>query len=299
MPTTYTWTGSVSSAFGTAGNWSPSGPPTTGDTVILDSNATADLAGSDQSAVTLANLYCYRSFSGKSVGTKATPLKIGVSGEVLIGLPSADNAASAGPYRFVIDLNATSPSVVIYQTGSTQPDTGLENTRITNCGSSAKIYMLGGIAGISTNSNSDSSLAQLIEINGGQLNLGLGCNWAAGTIVANGGNLIVNSGSENCAMTVSGTAFVTTYGSYGIGTATILTGGTLIANHRKGSTNNSFVLINRQGGTLNLTQDPRDIYIGTMTRGAGTINVFSSTQLHVTTNTVSNGNFLTETTSLS
>lgn len=68
-----TWIG-TDGAWGTAGNWSPSGVPVASDDVYIVSGSD-DITGSDQSAVTLDSLTVGSQFTG-SIGTSGTKLQI-------------------------------------------------------------------------------------------------------------------------------------------------------------------------------------------------------------------------------
>ena len=54
--TSYTWTGATSSAWGTAGNWSPAGVPTTGDSVSVNGASATNLALTGVPAIDLQDL---------------------------------------------------------------------------------------------------------------------------------------------------------------------------------------------------------------------------------------------------
>jgi len=63
MATLY-WLGTTSNAWGTAANWSTGSLPVDGDTVIFENNSNP-CAASDQSAIELAALYIYASYTGE------------------------------------------------------------------------------------------------------------------------------------------------------------------------------------------------------------------------------------------
>src|SRR5690349_8963124 len=70
--------GTTSTAWVTNTNWSPATSPANGDDCYIQQSNTRDIAGSDESAVTLA------SFNAKmtntfNIGDNGTPLKIGSS----------------------------------------------------------------------------------------------------------------------------------------------------------------------------------------------------------------------------
>src|SRR5688500_14084369 len=92
-----------SASWGTAGNWTPSGVPVTGDVVYI-TQGDADIdQGLAQSAVTLAALYVYDTFTG-TVGTSALidgDLDIGCT-LGFIGVPSG-TTVGAGSGRIKIN----------------------------------------------------------------------------------------------------------------------------------------------------------------------------------------------------
>ena len=77
---TRTWTGSVSNAFATAGNWSPANVPVTGDDVVVPITAAQGIAGSNQSAITLLSLRVEEGFKF-DIGSLGAPLEINCSGD--------------------------------------------------------------------------------------------------------------------------------------------------------------------------------------------------------------------------
>lgn len=294
MPTTYVWTGASSGAFATAGNWSPSGPPTTGDTAIFDFNATQSLVGSDQSAITLAALIVYQSFLF-AIGTTATALKIGAT-SVQIGQNLDPAASPAGPTRINLDLHTIASSVIVYNSGLALTDTGLENIRIKGNHTSNSFQLISSTVsvGLATNAVGDVANFPTIQANGGRLNIGSGCSCSSMSL---GGNIICNAFSGPGTLTLSGNARLNTYGDYAITLATV-SGGTWNASHRK-SSGASITTLTRSGGTIDFSADPRALTVTTYNEGAGTLKVSSSSQVTFTTTVQSNSSFLQRQVSLS
>ena len=81
------WIG-TDGAWGTSGNWSPSGVPTSSDVVFITSGSD-DIDGSDQSAVALTRLVVGPQFTG-NIGTSGAKLIIDAT-----TLDYAGNGASA------------------------------------------------------------------------------------------------------------------------------------------------------------------------------------------------------------
>lgn len=281
------WLGTLTGVFGTAGNWS-NGVPVTGDTAIFDQDATGDLAGSDQSAITLAAMIVYQGFL-KSIGTTATPLKI-ASTLVQIGLQVDPAAQGGGAHRVVLDLHTVQTTVVVYNTGSSTPDTGLENVRIKGAHASNALYVLGGSVGVGTNKVDDTAQFPTMACSGGRLNVGGGVTM---TTLTYNGNAQGNIFSGLTTLTLNGQAKVASYGDYAITTVT-LNGGDFLCNHRKNS-GASITTLNQQGGNIDVSADPRALTVTTLNRGAGTFKRFSNTQVTITTLAENNGTNLSET----
>ena len=71
---TKTWTGTTNSNWNEAGNWAPSGVPSSSDSVYITSTSD-DIVGYDGSAVALADLVVGQQFTGK-IGTNGTKMQI-------------------------------------------------------------------------------------------------------------------------------------------------------------------------------------------------------------------------------
>lgn len=105
-----------------ASNWSPSGVPVNGDTVIFQNNNTSCLYGLAQSAVTLADMTIDMSYTGK-IGLPAwngkyfeyrqTYLQVGVSGTITIG-----NGKGAGPNLVKLDTGTVATTIIVNASGN-------------------------------------------------------------------------------------------------------------------------------------------------------------------------------------
>lgn len=109
----YTWTGAVSSAYATAGNYTPAGPPADTDTLNFDPAYLVSMAGSSQAGIRLAELTTDSGYS-MNIGSSGTPLiidavlvKLNGSGTVYL---KSDDAAS-GEYTGHVVVN--SPNTVL------------------------------------------------------------------------------------------------------------------------------------------------------------------------------------------
>lgn len=112
-----------------AGNWSPAGVPSTGDTVVIQNSSVDILYGLNQSAVTLANLQIDMSFVGGWIGLpnwnsnkyseyRQQYLQIGVSGQVVIG-----NGKGSGPTLLKFDFGTQAFSMLVNGCGTNQDPT--------------------------------------------------------------------------------------------------------------------------------------------------------------------------------
>lgn len=104
------WQGTTD-AYGTAGNWSPSGVPTANDNVFITS--AQSIAASDQSGVELDDFTVLPSMSG-TIGTVVAPLQIDMA--------DADRFEFAGSGLAFIDVGSAAISPVILGTASATDD---------------------------------------------------------------------------------------------------------------------------------------------------------------------------------
>ena len=268
---TYTWTGTTSDAFGTAGNWTPSGPPTTGDTAIFNHVATRSLAGSDQSAVLLASLVVTDAFS-YAIGTAGTELQIGAT-LAEFGKPTGNGQSYSGPTGMFINYGTNSNISTVYGTGSSTPATGKDLLHIRGTHTSNELTMQGGSVGIATNSASDTATYPTINVTGGRLNIGTGATLTTITIA---GGTVVDRAAITTLNINGGT--VETYGTFAITTVNNKTGGRFNCLHRNG-TSNAIGTYNMQGGTLDVSKDARTIVVGTWNSGPGSVKKATAAQI--------------------
>lgn len=222
------WVGTTSSAWATGTNWSTSSAPANGDTATFDWNATRSVAGSDQSAVTLAALNILSTFTGYQFGDLATALKI-KSSTVRIGDASGSSTAGAHSNRINLDLSTTATVVTVVNTATTSADAGLEPVRIKAVNSSNQLIVLGGRVGVATNAIGDvatfgeidcigssavvniSSGVTLTTLRqeGGTVNQSCGCT----TIYQDGGTLNTNGSGAITTIYVGGQANLNSSGT--------------------------------------------------------------------------------------
>jgi hypothetical protein len=267
---TYTWTG-TNGTFSTAGNWTPSGPPTTGDTVIFDHNATRSIDGANQSAVLLASLVVTDAFS-YAIGSAGTELQIGAT-SLEIGKPTGNGQSYSGPTGIYLNTGTNANTTTIYGTGSTTPATGKDLVHIRGVSTSNELTMQGGSVGIATNAAADTATVPTINVTGGRLNIGTGATLTTVTIA--GGTLVGRSAITT--LNING-GTVETYGTFAITTVNNKTGGRFNCLHRNG-TSNAITTYNMQGGTLDVSKDARTIVVGTWNSGPGSVKKATAAQI--------------------
>ena len=267
---TYTWTG-TNGTFSTAGNWTPSGPPTTGDTVIFDHNATRSIDGANQSAVLLASLVVTDAFS-YAIGSAGTELQIGAT-SLEIGKPTGNGQSYSGPTGIYLNTGTNANTTTIYGTGSTTPATGKDLVHIRGVSTSNELTMQGGSVGIATNAAADTATVPTINVTGGRLNIGTGATLTTVTIA--GGTLVGRSAITT--LNING-GTVETYGTFAITTVNNKTGGRFNCLHRNG-TSNAIGTYNMQGGTLDVSKDARTIIVGTWNSGPGSVKKATAAQI--------------------
>lgn len=290
---TYEWIGGTG-VFQTGSNWSPSGPPASGDTAIFNHRGTLGLTGADHSgSVTLTNLFIDKSFL-YGIGDATTPFKIGATNYRICFNPDPSQSF-AGPTRVNLDLAAIESHGVVYDTGIAITDTGKENVRIKGTHAANTISILGGqqAVGIATTTGDTANFATMY-INGGRVNIGSGTTIGLTSI---GGNAQCTFQASPGTLTLGGSANLTTYGDFTIPVATI-DGGTWTVSNRQDS-GNSITTLTQNGGVLDFSKDPRTLTLQSFVQGQGTVRVFSSGQLGITSLTLASTNLLNRTVSLS
>lgn len=246
MAATYQWTGVSSTAYATGGNFTPSGPPATStDTLIVDQNATRAIAGSDQSATTLAALNILAT-NGQFVGDNGTPLKINGTNVRLFD-PSASGIQTVGSGRINLDLATGATSIVVVGSAQAGADTGKEPIRIKAVNVANVATIQGGIVGFATDNPGDvATFSQISVVGNAIVNIGSGVTLA--TLLASAGTTLMKCGATLLRQTGG---IVTTQGSGAITTATINGQCTL------NSTGTITTLQVGDGGTADFTQDVR------------------------------------------
>src|SRR5688572_1072220 len=171
--TDYTWNNPASSAWDTPGNWTPSGPPGSGDTATLTNsaaNVNISLGGVNRTIDTLKFTGVSPSFNPNTIGGTFTLNKIRVEGSawgnvnngVIAAGPTLNLEAIGGPLRLVSQnawLNANNVNIT---TGGTSN----QYVQIGNSG------FLGAVSGtITLNANSTFKIDEPSNIGNGTASL--------------------------------------------------------------------------------------------------------------------------------
>jgi hypothetical protein len=115
MATTYWWTGAVDTAWATAGNWTPSGPPISTDTAIFDNTSNSITTGAG--GIALAALILTPRFTG-NYGASGVPID-GVAATLLVMESSGDEFwhGNSNITRSIIYPRSTGANAVNFSAG--------------------------------------------------------------------------------------------------------------------------------------------------------------------------------------
>lgn len=258
------WGGATSTAWALAGNWSPASIPVSTDTVYLDSTAANNIAGSDQSAVTLAAMSVSSTFTNL-YGDLDTPLKIKCT---LMTIHTASGSAvdGGGTGRFNHDGSTAATTITVLDSKGSSQDTGLEPIRIKAVNSANILNALGGRIGVATNAIGDVATFGTINVDGSAV-----VNLAAGLTLTTLNTLGGTTTLNNLATTVNHSGgSLTTFGDYAIATLNLRNGATVTCNHQK-TAGNIFTTVTSYGGTLDFSNNPYAVNIGTLVIDGDTI----------------------------
>ncbi len=190
MPNYKTWTGTSSGAFATAGNWSPSGVPVTGDHIVFDGNATQALVGGDQSAITLATLRVYRSCT-KIIGSPSVPLKIGAT-ICEIGLTPEGGGTTSGPQTVALDFATIQTACTVYDNRG-NGESGFSSTLLRGTHASNTLTIKGGAVGVGTMVLNEATTFTQIDVSGSSAVLTIGYGVTLGTLNQREGSIFLGS----------------------------------------------------------------------------------------------------------
>lgn len=266
----YVWIGTTSSAFGTSTNWSPTGVPTTGDTITFDGRAIAALTGGNQSSITLTRITQFQSCS-YDVGSIANPLLISAT-TVEIGVPPEDGTSGSGAeFHLVTGSNAT--SVTVYNSKSTGTS-GKAPILIRGINASNKLQVRGGLVAIAEDAPGTSATFSEVTVVGSSAKVTIGSGVTLTTVYQSDGNILLKCAATTVTQTGGQLA---TKGSGAITTANV--GGTAVLNATGTITN----LNVNAGGSADFSQttDARTV-TNPKVYGSGKINADNGKTLSVT-----------------
>lgn len=227
----------------TAANFSPSGVPANGDTVILRDNSQGVTDGFDQSAVALAALYIDRSFTG-DIGDDDNYLQIG---SALVVLGEHDGPGSpSGSGRIKLDLGSATVATVISHYSGTPTDTGQAAIRLLADNASTSIEVIKGTLAVAPDPGETSTVGTITVAYDSQLtndaDVFIGDGVTLTTLSTKGGQTLL----QCAATTVNASAGeLTTRGSGAITTLNA-TGATVISN-----STGTVTTVNISGGHVN------------------------------------------------
>ena len=274
----YFWSSTSSTDPTLGANWTKSdgttgAAPTSGDDVYIGAIpgvVLASIGAADMHTVTLNSLTIDQSFTG-TIGTASTSgtlfgyWKIGAT-TWTIGAPAADGVAYGGAGRIKIDFGSAAFSGTVLAAG-TSVDDGAEPVRILANNSASRLAVLGGRVGVATNMPGETATLGEVDVAGSNAvcNLGPGVTWTTAN-VADGGTLLLNSGSSGT-LSVAPGASATTQGTALI--ATINAGGAVSLNHRPASGAAVTTLNLFPTGVADFSQNPAAVTVTTVNHHRG------------------------------
>lgn len=263
MPSNCTWISTSSTDWNTAANWSSGTVPVSGDTVVFANNSVNVDTNLNQSAVTLAALYIYQSYTGAIGKSDGTYLAIGATA-VRIGDPGNSPTTPNGSGRLLLNFGTVQTTVVVVNTSQTSTDTAFAPLLMKGTHASNKLVVYSGRVESATRFAGDVSTWSEVDVQAGGASaptvlLGTGCTLT--TINQNAGTLTVNSAATTVTLS-SGT--LTTQGSGAITTLTV--GGIAKLN----STGTITTLNALGGGTADFSGDAQAKTVTTLKAYKGT-----------------------------
>lgn len=281
MPDNKVWIGGSSTAWNTAGNWSPSGVPVSTDSVLLDHRAQNDLAGFDASAVTLASLRITSGFT-KLVGTYSagvvTRLQVSAT-NVVIGERLGDGSIGSGSQLIALDTGTNATTIRIESANTTGQASGFAPILLKGSHSSNSISVNSGWVGIGTYALGETVQFPTITVTGADANVEIGTGYTAGS----GTTPKINQTAGRVTFRHNLTTLNQEGGTaISEGTATITTadvGGIFVSN----STGTITTLNVQNGGLADFSQNPNARTVtNTNVYGSGLINCDSGVPKHIT-----------------
>lgn len=238
----------------TAGSWSPSGVPATGDTVIITAGDASCVitAASTQAAVLLAQFIAYDTFLGQfNVDVHATDWRW--------GFPSGATQGNSGTPKAIINNGSDAFTALVYKTGSSTDATlGYGAVRFSGTATTNSITAFAGTVDIGSDLSASKCASLYIS---GQARVVVGKYSTTTAHVVTGGSLIHNGLADSASTMTQTNGTVTTTGPTKF-TTTVLSGGTLNYAHRA-SSGDSVVTFDGYGGTIDITGNSAPLSVTT------------------------------------
>jgi hypothetical protein len=258
------WVGTDSGnegAYSTAANWSPSGVPLAGDSVIIANSSQNILTGLDQSAVALADITIDASYTGVIGTTSADFLQVATAVAVL-GQKRGNTGTFTGSKRLNLDLgSSTAAQVTIYSTANSGQDQNRTPLRLQTAHASTDLFIESGSVSLSDESNNSSTVGD-VTVYGGSCTIGEGVTLS--NVIMTGGTLSCQSSIATLASIAGGT--LNQYDDIAattIATLTISSSGSV--NHYASGT---ITTLNLNGGTCDLTKTKKAKTVTTVNMNA-------------------------------
>ncbi len=259
-------------SWATAGNWLASGVPVSTDTVKLRASEFDVNAGFAQSAVVLASLSIEATHSG-DVGTAADYLAIGAT-LWDVGLQSG-SGSGVGSSRIKLNFGTDQFTGHVYLTQPESADLYLEPLRILGTHASNELNVHGGIVGVATTLPSEVSTIAVLNMFGGECNLGGGVTLGDVFMTGASSKLTIRSAFDDLSMDDGS---ITIYGS-GVKDELSIKGGTLTDY----GTGTADVITVFDGATLNKWSDTAtitDLYLYGVLDLSGATGPITVTNFH-------------------
>lgn len=250
------WIGTSSTAFDTAGNWSPSGAPANNDTLVFNHQATANCATNLSTTLTGVTLIVEKSFT-KYIGDGTNYLVL--DGGTMYVRKASGSGSPAGSGRIMVNFGSTAATAYIEDSAQTSADTYYPPIQL--LGTSLTVQASGGSYGIAIRPGEVSTAtavkqtadSEAVVSAGGYL--GTGLTLTAATL--NAGTL--RNRSDQTATTVTVANAAATYEATGAGAHTTIN---CYAGHVNYEGGGNITTLNL-AGTFKRTRDTRAITIST------------------------------------
>lgn len=253
-----TWAGTDGN-YGTAGNWSPSGVPSTGDHIRIPASSSQSItSGLDQSAVAIGDFIVEEGYTG-TIGTAAGYLQI-----------DPDRFEFNGSGQAFIDIGAAEIDVQVL--GTAAAATG-ERGLYLKGSAIDELAIIGGNVGVAAIHGETATVATC-RVTGANADVWIGAGVTLTTLAVSAGSVRLR-----CAATT-----VTVYGGTlyteeaGAITTVNLEGGTIYPN-----SSGTITTLNAEGGTADFTRSGLGRTVSTLKQNPGSTLTYDPAVLTITT----------------